>query len=283
MSAPAAVSARNFVTLCQDVFREVGAAGIAPVTTVGATGEWLRIVNWVRDAELEIQNLNVDWRWLRKTLPFYTKAQTQASIYTDNTGTVSAFPTDLAAWDLKNGVWQLLPPNNTTFAPIMVYEWEVVRNTIFNTTNFNQPWRVIVMPDNTLRFDLIPDQAYQCQTEYRTVPYSIGTSGTPDNDVSFIPARYANQLIVAWSQLKYGLFESAAEQVSRANMLIYGNPAGREAALAGGQSGMLDRLENDQLVNRKKARFSQGNDLILVSGDADYNAPFYGPGPPDSY
>lgn len=273
MTTPAAVSARNFLTLCQDVFREVGAAGVAPTTTVGANGEWLRIVNWVRDAELEIQNLNTDWRWLRKTLSFYTGTQNQTGIFTTLNGAVSAFPTDLAAWDLKNGVWQILPPNNTFFAPLMVYEWETVKNQVFDTTDFAQPWRVIIMPDNTLRFDLIPDQSYQCQTEYRAVPYSIGTSGTPDTDVSNIPARYANQLIVAWAQLKYGMFESAPEQVQRANQLIYGDPGGRAAALASGEAGLLDRLENDQLLNRKKARFSQGNDVIIIAGDDSYYAP----------
>lgn len=276
MTAPTAVGARNYLTLCQDLFREVGAAGVAPTTTVSATGEWSRLVNFVRDAEQEIQNLYVDWRWLRKVLAFYTVSQNQTLLWSAAGGTATGsnvFPSDLASWDYKT--WMVLPPGNTQFSNLDCYEWEDVRADIFDTTDFAQPWRVIVMPDNSVRFDLIPDQSYQGQVEYRSVPYVFAA----DTDTSNIPARFGNQLILAWAQVKYGMFENAPEQVQNGNRIIYGHPGGQDAAIQTGTTGLLARLENDQLLSRKKSRFSQGNDIVIVS-DGGYggDGTDYGPG-----
>lgn len=248
------VASKTFLTLCQDLFREVGAAGTAPSTTVGATGEWSRLVNYVHDAELEIQNLWVDWKWLRKTLTFYTGTRNQTGIFTAMNGSVSAQPTDLAEWDWKS--FQILPPNNTNYQPLQTFEWQQVRMEIFDTVDFSQPWRVIVMPDNTFRFDLIPDQSYQCICEYRSVPYDLKN----DADVSNIPARFANRIIVEWARMKYGLFENAPEQTAAARKWIYGSVD--DAGLPQNE-GLLAALENDQLPNRKNSRRQQGNNIVV--------------------
>src|SRR5882762_4723038 len=95
-----AVQPRGFLQLVGDLFREVGAAGLAPVTTVNQQGEALRLVNYIHDAELDIQNLWVDWKWLRKTLTCYTGVSgDQTGIYTTQGGSISAYPLDLAEWD----------------------------------------------------------------------------------------------------------------------------------------------------------------------------------------
>src|SRR6266404_8426396 len=144
------VASKTFLALVQDLYREVGAAGGAPAnaipTIVGATGEILRLVNYVHDAELEIQNLWVDWKWLRKTLTFYTGAQDQTGIYTTQNGSVSAFPTDLAEWDWES--FFILPTGNTAYSQLQTREWQEVRREVFDTVDFNIPWRAIVMPDS---------------------------------------------------------------------------------------------------------------------------------------
>jgi hypothetical protein len=260
------IAARSYIQLVQDLFREVGAAGVAPTTIVGATGEAARLVNYIHDAELEIQNLWVDWKWLRKTLTFYTGTQDRVGIYTTQGGAVSAYPADLAEWDWKS--FQLLPPNNTSFQNLETAEWQDVRNQIFDTTDFSQPWRVIVMPDNTFRFDLIPDQSYQCYAEYRAVPYDLKA----DADVSNIPARFGNRIIVEWARMKYGLFESAAEQTAAAKLHIYGT---LDDAGIPTNNGLLAALENDQLPNRKNSRRQQGNNIVIST---DYGDSWDSPG-----
>lgn len=261
------VASKTFLTLVQDLYREVGASGgtpsVAIPTIVGVSGEILRLVNYVHDAELEIQNLWVDWKWLRKTLTFYTGTQNQTGIFTTMNGAISAQPTDLAEWDWES--FFILPPGSSFYQPLPAVEWQEVRREVFDTTDFNQPSRVIVMPDNTFRFDLIPDQSYQCTVEYRAVPYDLKL----DADISNIPARFANRLIVEWARMKYGMFESAAEQVTSAKLNIYGT---LDDAGIPTNNGILAALENDQLPNRKNSRRQQGNNIVISTDwDGDWS------------
>lgn len=254
------VQPRSFLTLVQDLFREVGAAGAPPATTVNQTGEALRLVNYIHDAELDIQNLWVDWKFMRKTLTCYTGAGNNTGIFTTQGGSVSAFPLDLAEWDFKT--FFVLPVGSTQLQPLPSFEWQQVRREVFDITDQTQPWRVIVMPDNTLRFDNVPDQSYQVQIEYRAVPYDLKV----DADVSVIPARFANRIIVEWARLKYGMFENAAEQETAARSQIYGieNDAGVMS-----MPGLLAQLENDQLPNAKNSRLQQGNNIVVSAGHYD--------------
>ena len=251
----------TYLQLCQKLFLEVGASGGTPTnaipTTVGVTGEIQRLVGYVHDAELDIQNIWVDWKWLRKQLPFYTGTQNQTGIFTTLNGATSAFPLDLAEWDWKS--FMIYPQGSTFPQPLKTTEWQEVRNFPFNVTSFTQPWQVIVMPDNTLRFDNIPDQSYQCYCEYRAVPYDLKNDG----DVSNIPARFANRLIIEFARLKYGLFENAPEQVAHAKLNIYGEV--NNDGIPNNQ-GLLAALENDQLPNRKNSRRQQGNNIVIDAG-----------------
>ena len=264
------VSPRSFLTLCNDLWREVGAAGSGITATANQTGEALRLVNWVHDAELDIQNLWVDWKWLRKTLTCYTPAGSNTGIFTVQGGGISAQPADLGEWDYKT--FMIQPPGSSYFVPLAVKEWQEVRHEVFDTTDQQQPWRVIVMPDNTLRWDLTPDQSYPIQVEYRSQPYDLKV----DADISNIPARFANRLIVEFARLKYGWFENAQEQIGLAQLLIMGGT--NDAGILSVQS-LLSQLENDQLPNRKNSRLQQGNNIVVGGGygsDGDWGSFFDG-------
>ena len=261
--ALSAVQPRTYIQLVQDLFNGVGAAGVAPTTIVGAVGEAYRLVQYIHDAELEIQNLWVDWKWLRRILSCFTPIGSNASIFTTAGGAVSAQPTDLAEWDFRT--FQIQPIGSTQFVPLHVDEWQQVRDQSFDLTDQAQPWRVIVMPANALQWDLTPDQAYPVQMEYRTVPYDLKA----DADVSNIPARFGNRLIVEYARMKYGLFENAAEQLTLGQKNVYGHVD----ELGVWHAGLLAGLENDQLANAKNSRLQQGNRIVIGSGygsDGDY-------------
>lgn len=265
---------RTYLQLCQDLYREVGASGGNPTqalpSVASAQGELLRLVNYVHDAELDIQNLWVDWKWLRERLTFYVGNNNGSLIYTDATLVASAYPTDLAEWDFKT--FRIYPAGSTTYQILQTFEWQEVRDEVFDNTDFDQPWRIIILPDNTFKIDLAPDQTYQCYAEYRAVPYDLKN----DNDVSNIPARFGNRIIVEWARLKYGLFENAAEQVQMAKSQIYGivNDSGIMT-----MQGLLAQLENDQLPNAKNSRLQQGNDIVVGGGQSgwdDWGSGYYG-------
>lgn len=263
------VQPKSYLQLVQDLFREVGAAGAQPTTTVGQTGEALRLVNWIHDADLDIQNLWVDWKFLRVPLTAYLTAASNVGIVTTQGGAVSAQPADLAEWDYRS--FQIFPAGSSTPQDLGVFEWQQVKWDVFDLTDQTQPWRVIVMPDNTLRWDLTPDQSYQVQMEYRKQPYDLKL----DADVSIIPARFGNRLIVEWARLKYGMFENAAEQVTAAKAAIYGmvNDSGVMT-----MQGLLSQLENDQLPNSKSSRLQQGNRIVIGGGTDSWGGDGYGDG-----
>lgn len=268
------IQAKTFLQLVQDLYREVGASpGSLPATaiptTVGATGEILRLVNYVHDAEVEIQNHWQDWKWKRKTLTAYTIAGNNLGIATTQGGSTSAQPTDLAEWDFKS--FFILPTGASQLAPLPTFEWQNVRYEVFDTTDQNQPWRAIIMPDNTLRWDLTPDVSYQVQMEYRAQPYDLKN----DADVSLIPAYIGNRIIVEWARMKYGMFENAAEQVTFAKTQIYGLVDDQGIKQT---QGLLAELENDQLPNAKNGRLQNGNDIVVGGGagsDGSYSTDGY--------
>jgi hypothetical protein len=268
------VQPRTFLQLVQDLYREVGASpGSLPATaiptTVGVTGEILRLTNYIHDAELEIQNHWQDWKWKRKTLNCWTPsgANNNTGIFTTQGGGVSAQPADVAEWDFKS--FFILPVGATQFTNLQADEWQNWRYNVFDTVDLAQPWHVIVMPDNTLRWDLTPDQSYNVTMEYRAQPYDLKL----DADVSNMPAYIGNRIIVEWARLKYGMFENAQEQVQMARNQIYGVVDDQGIKQT---QGLLAELENDQLPNAKNGRLQSGNDIVISTGDTYGSDGYYG-------
>lgn len=54
----------NWLESARKLRQETGTAGTGPVTTVGQTGEYKRLVDWINVAYAEIQNKWMDWRFL---------------------------------------------------------------------------------------------------------------------------------------------------------------------------------------------------------------------------
>src|SRR6478752_6959334 len=55
----------TFLELVQELHGECGAAGRAPTTVVGVTGEAARLVRWIKKANLAVQDLWENWKFLR--------------------------------------------------------------------------------------------------------------------------------------------------------------------------------------------------------------------------
>src|SRR5688572_4470889 len=55
----------NFLQLCQDLVSELGlAGGSGPTTVVGQAGELRNVVRWIAQANLDIENQWIDWKFL---------------------------------------------------------------------------------------------------------------------------------------------------------------------------------------------------------------------------
>lgn len=67
----------NFLELCQRMRQESGISGTGPTSVVNQSGESKRIVDWVRQAWIDLQ-LWHEWDWMRGEFTLNTVAGTQA-------------------------------------------------------------------------------------------------------------------------------------------------------------------------------------------------------------
>ena len=89
----------TFKELVQDLHRESGASGSTPSTVENQTGEALRMVRWIRRADLHIQKLWHDWKFLW--------SPTQYSEDTVDGTRDATVPTTQGIWALPTaGAWR---------------------------------------------------------------------------------------------------------------------------------------------------------------------------------
>lgn len=225
----------------QDLWREAGAAGVLPATTTSATGETRRFTQWIIRADIHIQNLWTDWKFLRNTMTIATVAN-QSTITTPLAPVFAA--AGCSTWDFDT--FYIIYPNSPQHVPIKVVEYETSRHETLDPTQVGTPSRVIVMPDNTLRLDPpIPDQIYIIGADYFMPPVRMSVDG----DTSLIPAQF-HEAVLGKALMYYGNFENAADAKTQGQELY---------------DDYVARLENNQLPNVKNARFKSGGFFEVIA------------------
>lgn len=222
----------TFLELVQALHRESGAAGNAPTTVTNQTGEADRMVNWIKQANLHVQNLWENWKFLRTT---------DSRALTASVNTLSA-PSNLGMWDFDT--FRIIPNGETTAETILAAEYEDVKTEDLDTSS-GTPWRATVMPDGSLRFEGTPDAADTFQADYYRVP--LTTELTNNADLSSIPARFHN-VILGRALILYANYEGA-EEIRTQGVELY--------------TDYLARLENSQLPNRAHSRFRTGANIVV--------------------
>jgi len=196
----------TFLELFKELHEESGASGASPSTTIGQTGEYLRLRNWIVKADFDIQTLWHDWNFL---VDFSFSYSTQAGTY------LKTADTTMARWDHKT-----FKLDND---PIEVVEYHRVKQESFYTTDASDrgtPWRVIIRPDQSLQFDPVPDDAYVITADRWLKPVKMGLlATTADNaEISKIPTQFHN-LIVAKALIYYGIYENADDALAHGQMI----------------------------------------------------------------
>lgn len=241
----------TFLELVQDLQREVGASGTAPITSVtGQVGEAQRLVKWIQESDIYIQNRWLNWKFLWN----------QVQLNTSSGNVALAAPTDLNFWDPKafkinEGAAGDID-EDINYAEHDSIKWQVRDLTL------NKPSTVIVMPDNSLEFEPVPDGVYQIKADYFRRP----TSMAANNDESLIPENY-HQAILGRGIVLYANYENAPE------IKIQGQEIFDE---------VYGRLENHELPNQRFSRFQStgsffdvnasqgGGDGFTVGGDGGW-------------
>ena len=222
----------SYLELVQQLHRDCGAAGTEPAAVTGLTGEAKRLANWIKQADNYIQLKWTNWKFLRTTYSADTVASTPTA----------AKPSDLKYWDFKT--FFIIEPGETDKNPFVAVEYDKVKADILDTSE-DIPWRAVVMPDGSLLFEPVPDDAYTIQADYYAVPTLLAAN----SDVSTIPPEY-HQIIIGRALILYANFESAPEIRDQ----------GEEIYVE-----QLALLENDQLPNQEHSRFGTGAMIEVIA------------------
>lgn len=195
--------AKTFLDLVVDLWRESGASGAAPSTVTGQSGERGRLVEWVKMADLEIQNMHLDWKFLwAQKLNLTLVAGT--AVYNGET--------DLRHYDRETFK---ITPVNSSQAPLEAVDYLTVRGEVLETEQA-EPDRVIILPDDRLQFDQVPDAAHVVAYDY----YKYPTQMTENTDESSIPDYYRYGVIVGKALEYYANYEDADEALRKSSLLL---------------------------------------------------------------
>jgi hypothetical protein len=200
----------NFLQLAQRLRSESGTSGANPITCQNQTGDIARLVNWINDAWLDIQNIHVDWFFLRQSFTFNTNTITPQQSYTP----LQCNTTNFGNWkyDSMRVYSSAIGFSNEM---ILVYlPWDEFRNLyLYNTQRLLQTRPVLYSVDPQKNFVLGPTpdlSGYSVDGEY----FNVATYMVNDIDTPIMPAQY-HMLIVWRALIAYGLYEGASEAIDR--------------------------------------------------------------------
>jgi hypothetical protein len=179
-----------------------------------------------------VQKKWVNWKFLRQLYSVATVAATATA----------AKPANLSYWDFKT--FTIIDPGQTDLNPLNAIEYDKIKRDILDVTQ-DVPWRAIVMPDNSLQFEPVPDAAYTIGADYYDRPTLLVANG----DISLIPVQY-HQVILGRAMILYSNFENAPEIKDQ----------GEEIYVE-----QLALLENDQLPNQEHSRFNTGAMIEVIA------------------
>lgn len=202
----------TFLELVQRTRQECGIPGDGPLTTLNQTRQMKRLVDWVSQAWVDIQNSRTDWDFMRRSVTFNTVAGQQS--YAPGAGL------DINISDFK--MWR-----NESFRQYLKSAGigtEIILGQYQSYSEFRdfymlgsrrlvtgRPLYITIAPDRSLALGFTPNDVYVTTAEY----YRRAQVLVADSDVPLMDEDY-HMLIVYGAMKKYGMFEVANEQISAA-------------------------------------------------------------------
>jgi hypothetical protein len=223
----------TLIQLAQALWRETGAAGTMPSTVTGAAGEWRRLVNYVINADKDVQALYDNWKFQRTAYSAEVVAGAATRVAPDR----------IKMWDFDTFKIREAGDSAGDEYPIEAVEYDAVKGETFDITE-GVPSRIIVMPDNSLVLEQVPDAAHRILADYYVHP----TPMSVDASTSVIPSYY-HDVILGRAIQKYANFEGAGN-LSNEALELYGL--------------WLPRLEGNQLWNQRHSRFRTGGGFEVI-------------------
>lgn len=231
----------NYLTLVQELVTELGIGGAnqgatVPESVTGQKGQLWNAVNWIKQANNNINLMWADWRYLSVE---YAETLTVSSADVPvHSGTEVA-----KKWD-RSSFW--LDRDQTSAGPLSYLSWEDFRRDVLPgpSSTDTKPSVITQKRDGTLLLNAPCNSAYALTAEFYKRPALLAKDG----DIPEMPEEF-HRLIVCEAAIKYGNKEAAAEVIS-----------GMEAEY----DFLLSKLMTDQLAGAEfDDQFSQDIPLVM--------------------
>lgn len=219
----------TYIQLVQDLHREAGISGNTPTSVVGATGETLRLANWIKAEWNKIQNRHPNWRWMRKSFTLQTVASDDTYSYSDCTDDATSSAITRFSHFLPDGFKIYLTSSGVGTQGWLTYiNWDDFKQIFkIGSQNPSYPTFVAFDPDNNIVLGAKPDGIYTVTGDYQRSPQILSA----DSDTPEMPSQY-HDLIMLGALRRYAAYESAPE--------VYGEAQAQ-------YSDLMKRLDANQL------------------------------------
>ena len=187
----------TFLELVVKLRKECSVSGVGPVSLNDNRAECQRLVNWIRNSNIEIQGKYANWKFLWREGELTTEADKSRYVKAvDLPGNVRVYREETFRHDGQ---------------PLTIADWYDFRDTN-PTLTYGAPEYMIAVPNGDLQVYPTPDKAYSIEFEYYSEPQIL----TEQDEVPWIPVAW-HKLIVYRGMMMYADYENAPE-VKQAGM-----------------------------------------------------------------
>jgi hypothetical protein len=201
--------AKTFLQLAAHLSQECGVSTVGPTTVVSQVGQYKELVDWIAQADEEVQQERNDWRFMVGNFSIDTVAGTSGYL-------PAAFVTPVTNWrDVRENtvnIYSGTTANQSRLRRVDYQTWYDLYNTGAQTNS--RPIVYTIGNDMSMVLGPLPDAVYRVSGEYQK---SVSTLAA-DSDTPIYPSEF-HMLPVYLAMTKYGRQYAASEVYSEGNRL----------------------------------------------------------------
>lgn len=172
----------NYLQLAQAVRSRVGLHGTGPSSISGANEAEQLILDAVRDAWIDIQNMRKDWKWMR------AQAILQTTAGTTDYSVATILPSSYTRFSHWRKDTFYMKKDGSNYSPLTFVEYDNYVYHFQNNTAQNVPeYYTIKEADNSLIIQL-PDDTYVFKIDYQKSAQEL----TTETDTPELPLQFHN-------------------------------------------------------------------------------------------
>lgn len=194
----------NYLELCKRLRSEAGIAGVGPAKVTDQSGESLRVVEWIRQAWVEIQNLHEYWKF-RWAEGLFETTELSVGVFSDTYEFAGADDFDRESMSIYKTA-----DGSSESTPMFYFDYLDFRDRFqfapVAEADQDQPSFWTIKPDKKIQVYPVPDAFYTLGFDYSKTPQVLEAN----TDTPLCASRY-HMTIIYLALLSYGRYENANE------------------------------------------------------------------------